>query len=320
MKEIVLKVQNLKKTFGKKDNVVNAINGISFNVHKGEIVGLLGPNGAGKTTTIKAICGLIEVDEGVVKVDNMQLKDNRSMYMKRVTAVFEGNRNIFWKLSILENIDFVLSLQNMRSKDKKEEIYNYLRRFDLYDKREVQAGMLSRGMQQKLTILLALLKDCNIILLDEPTLGLDPKSSYEIRKLISSLVKNDDRTFIITTHDMNIVQNLCDKVIIMNHGSIVANDKIDRLMNLFKARKYSINIDKQLTVEQKVKFNQLGNVLVKDDDFQNQIIVESDMPEKFYSIMDILKLENIVINNIDSQDLNFENIYMRIVEDVKRSC
>jgi ABC-2 type transport system ATP-binding protein len=150
--------------------------------------------------------------------------------LKRISAVFEGNRNIYWRLTVRENIEFFSALKGVDPKKIKDEINYYIDSFALKDKENEMAKNLSRGMQQKLAIAVAMVSQSDVIVLDEPTLGLDIKTSFEIRGLLKKLSEEDGRTILLTTHDMNVAQDICDRVIIINKGKMIANDRIENLM------------------------------------------------------------------------------------------
>src|SRR5690606_22933995 len=150
-----------------------AVDGISFSVDRGQVVGLLGPNGAGKTTTIKCLCGLIYPDAGSVKVNGVDVSRDRSKALRHISAVLEGNRNLYWRLTPLENLTYFAGNRGVSPHESRKSALELLARFGLADKANTQVNDLSRGMQQKLAIAVALQAGTDLILLDEPTLGLD---------------------------------------------------------------------------------------------------------------------------------------------------
>lgn len=160
-----VEVINLTKHY----ETVKAVDDISFSVKKGSICGILGPNGSGKTTTIKSICNLIIPDNGEIKICG---KDNKKS-TNRISAMFEGNRNIYWRLTPRENLRYFAGIRGLEGKRLENDIDMLLERFNLTDKKNVMVNNLSRGMQQKVAIAMTLICNTDVILMDEPTLGLD---------------------------------------------------------------------------------------------------------------------------------------------------
>ncbi|WP_345739430.1 ABC transporter ATP-binding protein [Virgibacillus salarius] len=250
--EAIIEVKNLKKVYKKrktKESLI-AVDDISFSVNRGEILGLLGPNGAGKSTMIKMICGLLIPDDGSIIVNGINTQKKRLDALRHISAVLEGNRNLYWRLSVKENLEYFAGNRGLSSKDIAEQIEGLLTKFNLKDKENELVNRLSRGMQQKLAIAVAMLADSDIILLDEPTLGLDIETSYEVRELLKSIAKGYNRTIIISSHDMDVIQAICNRTIVINYGKVVANDNVENLLRLFEVRSYKIQLGDHLTDRQ----------------------------------------------------------------------
>src|SRR5690625_312391 len=183
---------------------MTAVDDVSFKVNRGEILGLLGPNGAGKTTTIKMICGLIIPDSGSITVNKLDNQKHRLETLSNISAVLEGNRNLYWRLTVRENLEYFAGNRGQSRKEVTDAIDQLLEQFRLVDKEHELVNRLSRGMQQKLAIAVAMLADSDVILLDEPTLGLDIETGYEVRELLTEIAEKHNRTIIISTHDMDV--------------------------------------------------------------------------------------------------------------------
>ena len=160
-----IEVIHLTKHYG----TVKAVDDISFSVKKGSICGILGPNGSGKTTTIKSICNLVIPDNGNIKICG---KDNKKS-ANRISAVFEGTRNLYWRLTPRENLRYFAGIRGLGGKRLEKDIDRLLDKFNLTDKKNVVVNNLSRGMQQKVAVAMTLICNTDVVLLDEPTLGLD---------------------------------------------------------------------------------------------------------------------------------------------------
>ncbi|MDW8110619.1 MAG: ABC transporter ATP-binding protein, partial [Candidatus Bipolaricaulota bacterium] len=237
--ETVLQVKNLTKVYrSRRRGDIVAVDNVSFRVYKNEVVGLLGPNGAGKTTTIKSICTILRPTSGEIWVDGADAIRNPRAALEKVAAVLEGNRNIYWRLTVRDNLEFFAGLQGQSLRSVRSYIDELIEMFNLQEKVKEQARTLSRGMQQKLAVACALVKRTPILLLDEPTLGLDVETSYELRWILKRMAEQGQRTILLSSHDMNVVQDICERVIIINHGRIVVDDRIENLKRLFTASAY----------------------------------------------------------------------------------
>lgn len=313
----MIRVEKLQKAYPAKKGSppVQAVDNISFNVSQGELMGLLGSNGAGKTTTIKMLCGLIKPDFGSIYIDGLDLLKQRTPALSNISAVLEGNRNIYWRLTAKENLEFFAGLRGLEPRGMEAEIDYFLELFGLTEKINVEARKLSRGMQQKLAIAVALISKSKVVLLDEPTLGLDVQASYEIRQLLKKIVQEQERTIILTTHDMNVVQDTCERVIIINDGRIVADDRIENLLKLFKVKIYKIIVQGSLTSAQKSRLVEIDAVQEMEQ-FPNEtaINVLLEKSETLYDVIDILRADSSLIKSIDQEQNNFERVFLEIVE------
>ncbi|HEY5563716.1 MAG TPA: ABC transporter ATP-binding protein [Clostridiaceae bacterium] len=216
---IVLEVKNLKKKFGKN----LAVNDISFGLEAGKIIGLIGPNGAGKTTTLKCITGLLNKTEGTVTILGM---DIRKQEARTHIAYIPETPDIYTMLTVWEHMKFIAlayELDNWEEKAKE-----LLERFDLETKRNELGKNLSKGMTQKVSICCSLLHNPDVLLVDEPMIGLDPRAIRELKDAFLEL-KNEGKTILISTHLLDNAQNLCDSVIVMKNGSIVTQGSIEEL-------------------------------------------------------------------------------------------
>lgn len=316
--ETIVEVKNLMKTYKKRRSkeLITAVSDVSFTVHRGEILGLLGPNGAGKTSTIKMICGLLTPDSGTITINGVNNQEKRLETLRNISAVLEGNRNIYWRLTVKENLEYFAGNRGLSRKEVAPRIEKLLQQFRLKEKENELVNRLSRGMQQKLAIAVAMLADSEVILLDEPTLGLDVETGYEVRELLRDIVKNEQRTIIISSHDMAVVQDLCERTVIINNGKIITDDKIENLLRLFEVRSYTITCGELLSESQlqlmKQKFPQ--HQYIPD---AHQAVLEIDLArsEEIYELFDVLKMEHTPVESIDRGTINFEQIFMKIVKE-----
>ncbi len=215
---------------------ITALNGLSFTIYEGEIFGLLGPNGAGKTTTIQIIAGLLLPDSGHVEVAGVDAIRNPDLVKRIVGVVSGGNpRQLYNKLTAYENLEYFGRLYGIPERDLKLRIEELLELVKLGDRADEEIEKFSAGMKQRLLIARGLLHDPDVLLLDEPTVGLDPKSSRELRKLIRDEIgKREGKAILLTTHEMNVAEELSDRIAIINKGSLVALDTPAGLKHNFK--------------------------------------------------------------------------------------
>jgi ABC-2 type transport system ATP-binding protein len=313
----MIRVESLAKVYpGRRGKPpVRAVDNICFDVAEGELLGLLGPNGAGKTTTVKMMCGLIRPDSGEVIIDGKDLTRHRTSALSSVSAVLEGNRNIYWRLTAKENLEFFAALRGLNPSRIRRDIDHYLELFNLTEKGNEEARKLSRGMQQKLAVAVSLISQSKVILLDEPTLGLDVQASYEIRQLLKEIVREQGRTVILTTHDMNVVQDTCERVIIINEGRVVANDSVHNLLVLFKVRVYKITVQGELTPDQRASLLAMEEVVLEEESpIRTSISVRLEESRVLYRVIRILESNQSFIDSIDQEQNNFERVFLRILE------
>ncbi|SEN69364.1 ABC-2 type transport system ATP-binding protein [Amphibacillus marinus] len=313
----IIEVSGLSKTYVKRKTKepVKAVNDISFSVRKGEILGLLGPNGAGKTTTIKMLCGLLKPDQGSILINGVNNAKQRLQALHHISAVLEGNRNLYWRLTVRENLEYFAGNRGFSRKQVAHRIDTLLVLFNLKEKENELVNRLSRGMQQKLAIAVAMLAETEVILLDEPTLGLDVETSYEVRAILKEIVKDEDRTIIITSHDMAVIQEVCQRTIIINHGKVVADEEISNLMRLFDVRAYTVTLGAELTpAQQALLESEFITYDYQADLIQPLLSIELTHAEQLYQLFDILKRNETPVEQIDRRTINFEEVFIKIVK------
>ncbi len=306
----MLQVKDLKKTYRSGEKVVEAVKGISFSANPGEVFAMLGPNGAGKSTTIKSILGLVIPDSGEIKVNDIDVLKNRKKALRLMAAVLEGNRNVHWRLSVRENMIYFGGMRGLGGKRLKRRMEEVAELLGISDRMDQLAGKLSRGYQQRLAIAIALLPDTPVVLLDEPTLGLDIESSMEIRKVIRELA-NEEKLVLLSTHDMKLVEQTADRVMIINHGRVITLSGINEIMEMFKRRAYRIVFENGISNELKEKLSTFGKF--SEDGGKVTLNVELKSADRIYDLFDMLKGEKPTISSIENEDIDFEEIFMKIV-------
>ena len=234
MTETLIETRNLVKRYGDKV----AVNNISFDVQAGEIFGFLGPNGAGKTTTIKMIIGLLQPTSGSVKVVGYDIQ-SQPMQAKAVSGYVPDTPNLYAKLTGRELLRFVGDLYNLDRQQVTRRIDELLRILDLTAAANDTIDSYSHGMQQKASLAAALVHDPRVLVLDEPTVGLDPKSARLIKDILRQLAERGAAVF-LSTHILEIAERMCDRIGIINKGNLVAIGTMDELRNLGKSGETSL--------------------------------------------------------------------------------
>ena len=244
MNTAFVQLRGLRKSYGSaRTGIVEAVAGIDLDIPSGQLFGFLGPNGAGKTTTIKMICGLVKPTAGTVSVDGIDVGRRRGAAMQRVGAVLEGTRNVHWPLSAWDNLLYFGHLKGVRGHILRARAERLLRMLELWDRRGDLVRTFSRGMQQKVAIGCALIADPPVVMLDEPTLGLDVQAVMTVRNLIKTLVEDEGKTVVLTTHQLDMAEALCDRVAIINKGRIVTDQPVASLLALFREKSRAAEAD-----------------------------------------------------------------------------
>lgn len=242
-----LVVRGVTKKYGGRGQKLTALDQVDFEVEAGEIVALLGPNGAGKTTLIKTAVGLVLPDEGIIEIDGRSPHRDSSALLS-VGAVLEGNRNIYWRLTPLENLIYFGGLRKVPRRNIRKRALQLLEQLGLEAKAFELTHKLSRGMQQKVALAVALFHQPSLLLLDEPTLGLDVEAVVDIKSLVRDL-KNEGRAIVLTTHQLDIAQQVSTRVVLINGGRIIASEATPTLLQKHSRNRYEILLDSPLPAE-----------------------------------------------------------------------
>lgn len=296
---------------------VTAATNISFNIQPGEIFGLLGPNGAGKTTTVKMISGLVKPDSGTVTVDGLEVERHRKKVLEKVGVVLEGTRTSIWPLTPLENLYYYGNLKNVRGNILTQRAHDLLDFIGLQEKKNVQVRHLSRGQKQKLAICIALIADPKVLLLDEPTTGLDVQSSRAIKDRMIEMTRTQGKSVLVTTHDMHVAQELCDRIGIIDKGALVTCKPTDELLAFFSEQTFLFKIDRKLPEDALAQIDGVLNWRVEDEDDGPTLIAETvDEPavrsQALYQIMERLRAQGVVLRGISQRQTTLESVFLRL--------
>ncbi len=239
-----IEIESLSKIYRRRNgDDINAVSSLDLKVAAGQVFGFLGSNGAGKTTTIKMACGLVLPTTGTVRLNGYDMRKQRGQAMRQIGAVLEGTRNVYWRMNAWQNLLYFGRLKGISSgKRLKARAEELLRELDLWARRKDPVREFSRGMQQKVAIAAALITDPPIVLLDEPTLGLDVQASRTVQKWITQLAKDRGKTVVLTTHQLDMAETLCDRVAIMSQGQLLAHRPTNELLDLFRQEFYQLRL------------------------------------------------------------------------------
>ena len=305
----MIEIKNVTKKYGK----FLAVDNISFEIQDGEIIGLLGPNGAGKSTTMNMITGFIEPTEGTIVIDGYDMSKKPKKAKREI-----GYMPLYTDMTVKEFVTFMAEIKKVDKKQRKEKVQKIIEQTGLKDVEKKLTRNLSRGYKQRVSMAGALVGEPKILILDEPTVGLDPKQITEIRSLIKELGKT--HTVILSSHILSEVSQICNKVIIINKGKIVAIDTPENLENKVSSqnRVYVTVEDGENKIDTVVKgmkeIAKIEQVKVNEDNTK-QYMLESDKDVDLRKIVfQEFAKENITIFEMKKADTTLEDAFMKIIE------
>lgn len=324
MSENIITVKNLRKiykTHKRKEGVLNAVKslfsrkyeykqalkGISFEIKKGEIVGFIGPNGAGKSTTIKTLSGFLYPTSGEVKVMNYVPWEDRKEYVEHLGVVLGQKETLWWDLPAVDSFYLAKDLYGIPETTFQKRLKYMTRILDVEKVMNTPVRDMSLGERMKCKLIAALLHNPAVVLLDEPSIGLDVVAKDKFRDFIKTVNRKEGTTFIITTHDMQEIEKLCKDVIIINHGIIVYNGSIKEIKKKFLTTKFI-----EVKLEEKGKKFRLRNCTVVDNsDYEFTISVDTSKRTKVKDVVDHL-IANYEVADIVITDPPIEEVIQKI--------
>lgn len=301
----IIEVKNIKKAFG--SNMV--LDGLSFDVKKGDVFGLLGHNGAGKTTILRIILGLLEVDSGELIVsgeDPFSAQEN----IRRKCGVLSEDNGLYESISVYDNLKFFAKAYNCYNEAFESKIDTLLEQFGILENKHDTIKNFSLGMKKKVAIIRTIFHEPEIVILDEPTNGLDPVSIKTLSDIINDLSKNKGITFIITTHNLDIVSKICNQVVIVKNGVNVYSSSLSSNDNdLVRTKiKYLNNKDKDVT---KIIKKAIKNLKNEVDEKNMEIVLNTKDKMIISDIVSLLNAKDIKVYDINRNDFDLTSIYLR---------
>ncbi|MFA5612396.1 MAG: ATP-binding cassette domain-containing protein [Anaerolineaceae bacterium] len=230
-------VSHIAKSFGE----TQAVKDVSFSVRPGEIFGLLGPNGSGKTTSLRVILDIYQPDKGSVSILDGPMTEEKLNHI----GYLPEERGLYQDVELTRNLTYLATLKNMTKEQIEEKLPVWLERLDLTEHQKKKTKELSKGMQQKAQLIAALIHDPDIIIIDEPFAALDPVNTQLVKDLLKDL-RNQNRTIIMSTHQMNQVEQLCDRLVLIDHGTVLLEGALKEVQERFATNQVLIQTDSEL--------------------------------------------------------------------------
>lgn len=292
----------LKSLVKREYKQVHAVDGIDLQVKTGEIRALIGPNGAGKSTTIKILCGILHPTEGEVRVIGYTPWLEREEYVRNIGAVFGQKSQLIWELPAIDTYALNKEMYRIPEKKFRENLEYFKELLQIGEVVKKPVRQLSLGERMKCELVCALLHDPQLVYLDEPTIGLDIISKDTIRNFIKKANRDKQTTFIVTTHDLDDIENLCQRITIINYGKIVFDDYLTKLTTFFSNKKLiEVKFKEQVSQEMLQHFH-----VVSADAFSANIEVEltgNNLQSEVSKIFGTLPVHDINISNIPIEDV-----------------
>lgn len=296
MSQFVLEVSNLNKSFGKK----HVLKDVSFNVKPHEIVGFIGPNGAGKSTTMKCICNLIFPDSGVIKVNGHDLSNDREKALASQSALIESP-GLYMDMTGRENLKLIAGLRSV-SKERLEEIYAFT---ELKDSLNRRVSGYSMGMKQRLALGIAIMSKPRLLILDEPSNGLDPTGIIHLRNTLEYLISTEDISILFSSHQLGEVEKLADRIICINEGKMIVPPSVlnEQFSYIFQVSDPSKARNIGLTILNDEKIRQIAGDTLR-------VVLSSQ--EQLNEIIGLFQKRNVKLLDIQKDVLDIEAVYKEV--------
>ena len=306
MNDTILEIKNVSKFFGKTKVVDN----LNFDVKAGEILGFLGPNGAGKTTTIKMILGLLSIDEGSIKINGYDIKKDFENAMNYIGGIVE-NPDLYGYMTAVDNLKLHAKIRDINY----SEVYKTLELVGLGKSMNQKVSKFSLGMKQRAGLALSLLHSPKVLILDEPTNGLDPAGIKDLRDILISLAKNKNIAILVSSHILSEMELMCDRVIMINNGKIVKTQEIGEK-----------NSDEDIVKKYEIKTKNIGraqdilkNKLSKDSTVKDGKLYVEMKPSDVSRVVKTFVYEDIEVDGINEYENTLESIFFDVTKEGKNN-
>ena len=305
-----VELSGLTKRYRRGKGWFTAVNDVTLSVPHGEVLGLLGPNGAGKTTTIKMACGLILPTGGTIRINGYDVGRRRPDAVRQLGAVLEGSRNVYWPLTAWQNLMYFGRLKGLRGDEIRPRAQRLLTDLGLWERRDETVGSYSRGMQQKVAIAAALITDPPVILLDEPTIGLDVEAARTVKDWIAHLAADEGKTIVLTTHQLAIVQELAGRIAVIRDGTIIADLPTAELLSRFAEDRFEVRVAGELNGFAGVL--PAGAQAFADADTTRVVFRDADQG-RLFGFLGELRAKEIPLLSVTQAQPDLEEIFLRLI-------
>ncbi len=293
----VLEVKNLVKSF----NTVIAVDDISFSVPEGSVFGLIGRNGAGKTTTIRMMMNIYIPDSGEVILRGTKIGQE----FKDKVGYLPEERGLYKKMKVMETLLFLAELKGKTGKEIEKKANEYLKKFDLIERKNSKLEDLSKGNQQKVQFLATVLHSPEFLILDEPFSGLDPINTNMVKEIILEL-KREGKVIIFSTHLMDFAEKMCDHIAMIDHGKIILQGALKDIKKKFAQRNVSLNYEGDLS------FLKNNPIIESIEDFGNSTGIKVKRSEQIQELLRLLIENNIVVNSFQANEISLHEIFIQL--------
>ena len=302
----MLYINNLTKNYG----TFRAVNQLTLHIPEGDLFGFVGPNGAGKTTTIRIVCGLLKASGGSVRIGNTSAAVG-SKEMKRLIGYVPDFFGVYDNLKVREYMDFYGSMYGMYSRDIAKLTDDLLELVNLSDKREFYVDTLSRGMKQRLCVARALLHNPKLLILDEPSSGLDPRARVEMKELLKNL-HSMGKTIVISSHILSELSEMCNSIGIMNHGRLITAGRIEDIMQQISGGN-RIHIQASANIETAIRIlKEHAGVLVESVRENEIVISRNGTDEELSALIGELIQNQVILTGFYREEGSLESLFMQL--------
>ena len=302
----------IKSFFLPKYKKVNAVDNISFSIKKGELVGFIGPNGAGKSTTLKMLSGILFPDFGEITVCKLSPQKNRKELAYKIGTIFGQKPQLWFHLPAIDTFDLFSKIYELDKNEYKKRVDYLIKKFEISEIIHQPVRKLSLGQRMRCEFVLALLHKPEVLFLDEPTIGLDITIKKTIRELIKKINREEGVTVILTSHDMDDVETICNRVVVINHGEIIYDDTLDKIKEKYIDKKI-IRIE---TNEPIIFTEREGIKIVKRSTFEVEAIVDTTKVDFNKITQEFLKKNN--LSDVTIEEPPIEDIIEKIYKTKKK--
>lgn len=292
-----LEISNLTKTFEK----VTAVDNASFKVPEGSVFGLIGRNGAGKTTTLRMMMNIYQPDSGEIVFRGNKIAQD----FKDSVGYLPEERGLYKKMKVIDTLLFLSELKGRSGKEVEKRANDYLKRFDLTDRKNSKIEDLSKGNQQKIQFISTILHDPEFLIFDEPFAGLDPINTNLLKQIILEM-KNEGKVIIFSTHLMDFAEKMCDNIAMIDHGKIILDGELDEIKKKFANRNVSIDYEGDISFLK-------GNPIIESmEDFGNTTGIKVREPEQVQKLLRLLVENNVIIKKFNANEISLHEIFVSL--------